>query len=128
MTDYLPLSGSPSRNPSVDEVPAIWSPLSLFSLSFDPSRLPADCLNYLPHVHLCTFFRWLDEKGQSRSGVESESRVQYESSAHKHGDIVVDFRELVCCVDVLKNSHLKEATKWKQSRMTMKKDICGLVN
>ncbi|KAL5982083.1 hypothetical protein ACLOJK_016152 [Asimina triloba] len=71
----------------------------------------------------CRFFRWLDEMGQSMSGVDCVSHVQSESSAHKTEDIVADFGDLVCCVDTLKNSHLKEARKWKQSHMAMKEDI-----
>ncbi|KAL6002398.1 hypothetical protein ACLOJK_034330 [Asimina triloba] len=66
------------------------------------------------------------EEHKSMSGVESESRVKSESSAHKTEDIVADFGNLVCCVDALKDSHLKEARKWKQSHMTMKEDIRGL--
>ncbi|KAL5985060.1 hypothetical protein ACLOJK_038897, partial [Asimina triloba] len=43
-----------------------------------------------------------------------------------HKDIVVDFEDLVCCVDALKDSQLKEATKWKQSHIAMRDEICGL--
>ncbi|KAL6005486.1 hypothetical protein ACLOJK_006053 [Asimina triloba] len=62
------------------------------------------------------FFRRLDEKGQSRSGVESESEVQYESNTYKHGDIVMDFGELGIC-------GLKEAALRRDLEVTVMKRI-----
>ncbi|KAL5997537.1 hypothetical protein ACLOJK_008467 [Asimina triloba] len=48
------------------------------------------------------------------------------SSVEHHKDIVVDFGDLVYCVDALKDSQLKETTKWKQAHMAMRDEIRGL--
>ncbi|KAL5998117.1 hypothetical protein ACLOJK_009052 [Asimina triloba] len=74
----------------------------------------------------CRFFRWLDDKGHSRSDIKIESRPHTESDTQQHDDIIVDFGDLVCCVDALKDSQVKEATKWKQSHMAMREEIRGL--
>ncbi|KAL5983107.1 hypothetical protein ACLOJK_017188 [Asimina triloba] len=74
----------------------------------------------------CKFFRWLDDKGHSRSNIKIESHPHTDSRAEQHKDIVVYFGDLVCCVDALKDSQLKEATKWKQAHMAMRDEIHGL--
>ncbi|KAL5997871.1 hypothetical protein ACLOJK_008803 [Asimina triloba] len=59
------------------------------------------------------------------SDIKIESQAHTESSQQKHKDIVADFGDLVCCVDTLKDSQLKEATNLKQSHIAMKEDIHG---
>ncbi|KAL5997161.1 hypothetical protein ACLOJK_008089 [Asimina triloba] len=73
-----------------------------------------------------TFFRWLDEMGQSMSGVDCVSQVQSESSAHKTEDIVADFGDLED-IRELKEAALRRDMEARVMKKTLATVICILV-
>ncbi|KAL5987136.1 hypothetical protein ACLOJK_041132 [Asimina triloba] len=57
----------------------------------------------------CKFFRWLDDKGHSRSDIKIESHPHTESITQQHKDIVVDFEDLSLDLLLARILHLEPA-------------------
>ncbi|KAL5973096.1 hypothetical protein ACLOJK_037122 [Asimina triloba] len=70
-----------------------------------------------------TFFRWFDEQGQTRSATEMD--VHFEAINHPQTDEVIaaNFRELLRCVEALKESHHAETSWMKLKHKALKKRV-----